>query len=246
MYDYYLGGKNHYPADRKAADQIIALYPDVATWARDNRAFLQRAVRTMAESGIRQFLDLGAGLPTQQNVHQVAQAADPEARVVYVDNDPVTLAHARALLVNDDQTTVVEADLRYPEYILSHPEVTRTIDLGQPLGVLMVAILHFVTDDEDPAAIVSTFRDAVPSGSCLAVSHGTADDVSEETKTQGRQVYEQASSTLNPRTREQIRGLFAGFEILDPGIVPVQRWRTETTDTTSPHVTAFAGFGCKP
>lgn len=247
MYDYYLGGKDHYPADWEAAERVLAAIPDLPAVIRENRGFLQRAVRAMADSGIRQFLDLGTGLPTRENVHQVAQAVNPDARVVYVDNDPVVLAHARALLATDSQTTVVEADLRHPEQVLTHPQVTETLDFDEPLGVLFVAVLHFVTDGEDPAGIVAAFREAMASGSYLALSHGTAEYVSPDTATRVHQPYDGAISSIHSRSVEEIRELFSGFETLDPGIVPLHQWRPDQPDTSAAMSTlGLAGLGRKP
>lgn len=232
MYDYYLGGKHHYPADRQAAEKVLAAIPDVATAARENRKFLQRTVRVMAESGIRQFVDLGAGLPTQQNVHQVAQAVDPGARTVYVDHDPVALAHARALLATDNQTAVVDADLRRPREVLPHPDVGSFIDFDEPVGLLLVAILHFTTDDEGPADVVAGYREALAPGSQLAISHASNDDVPADAAARGSQVYDQATSTITLRTSDEIRRLFPGLEILDPGVVRVDRWRPHLADAS--------------
>jgi hypothetical protein len=176
IYDYLLGGKDHYPADRQAAEAVLAVAPQAREGARENRAFLQRAVRYLAEAGVRQFLDIGTGLPTQGNVHQVAQAVMPEARVVYVDHDPVVHTHANALLTNNSPTTVaVIGDLREPEAILDHPEVRRLLDFTRPIAVLLVAVLHFIRDAEDPAGIVTRLRDAMAPGSYLVVSHATGD-----------------------------------------------------------------------
>lgn len=248
MYDYYLGGKDHYPADREAAQQVLAAIPDLPTVLRENRRFLRRAVQVMAQAGIQQFLDLGAGLPTEENVHQVAQAATPDARVVYVDHDPVAVAHARALLATDAQTTVADADLRHPDQVLTHPEVIELIDFDEPLGVLFVAVLHFVTDEENPAGVVAAFRDVMASGSHLAISHGTRDHLPTDTDAAPvQQTYEQATSTITSRSQEQIRGLFAGFDVLEPGIVPLHQWRTDPVDPAATLPTlGFAGLGRKP
>lgn len=249
MYDYYLGGKHHYPADREAAEQVLATVPEVSTGARENRKFLQRAVRHMAGAGIRQFLDLGTGLPTQENVHQVAQTVAPDARVVYVDNDPVALAHARALLANDAQTAVADADLRRPEQVLAHPEVTQLLDLTEPIGLLCVAVLHFVTDDDDPAGIVARYGAAAAPGSYLALSHGSAEHQSADTAdraTQGTVTYQGATSPIILRGRERVRELFAGFELLDPGIVPVNQWRPDPEAAADEPTLGLAGLARKP
>src|SRR5581483_6506441 len=165
MYDYYLGGKDNFAADRQAAEQVIAAMPYVLQFTRANRAFLARAVTLMARQGVRQFLDLGSGLPTQENTHEVAQRVAEESRVVYVDNDPIVLTHARALLAGNDRTVVVQADLRDPRGVLDHPDVRGTLDLDRPVGVLLLAMLHFVTDDELASSIVTQLREALAGGS---------------------------------------------------------------------------------
>lgn len=247
MYDYYLGGKHHYPADREAAERALAAIPDVPVAVRENRKFLGRVVRLMAEAGIRQFLDLGTGLPTQENVHQVAQTVRPDARVVYVDNDPVTLAHARALLATDTQTTVADADLRYPELVLDNPSVRGRIDFTEPVGVLLLLMLHFVTDEENPGGLVAAFRDALPSGSYIALSHASADTLSAEEAEEVARPYKQATSPFTLRTREQIYDLFAGLEILEPGVVPAQEWRNDSAEEIpTTKAMNFAGLGYKP
>ena len=173
IYDYLLGGKDNFPADRQVAEQLLAIAPVARDVVEDNRAFLRRAVRVLTrEAGIRQFIDLGSGLPTQGNVHEIAQAIAPDARVVYVDNDAMVVTHSRALLAGNN-TVAIQADLREPDRILGHPEVRELIDFHQPIALLLMAILHFIPDDEDPLGIVARFRDALPTGSYLAISHGT-------------------------------------------------------------------------
>jgi hypothetical protein len=178
MYDYYLGGENHYPADRELADKVLASMPAARTAARENRAFMGRAVRFLAEEiGLRQFLDIGTGLPTSNSVHEVAQAVAPSARVVYADNDPLVLAHARALLTSSPagRTAYLQADLRDPESILAHPSVRELLDFGQPVALMLVAILHFIPDEARPEEIVGTLLGALPPGSYLVASHGTTE-----------------------------------------------------------------------
>jgi hypothetical protein len=165
IYDYFLGGKDNFPADREVADQVVAIAPVARDIVEDNRAFLRRAVRLLArEAGVRQFIDLGSGLPTQGNVHEIAQAVAPDARVVYVDNDAMVVTHSRALLAGDN-TVAIEADLRDPDSVMGHPEVRELIDFDQPIALLLMAILHFIPDDEDPYGIVARFRDTLPAGS---------------------------------------------------------------------------------
>ncbi|MEU6721736.1 SAM-dependent methyltransferase [Nonomuraea sp. NPDC046802] len=229
MYDYLLGGKDNFAADRQAAAQIMQLSPNAKEVAQANRAFLGRAVRAVAESGIGQFLDIGTGLPTQENVHQVARRFSPGSRVVYVDNDPIVLVHARALLAENADTIVVEGDMREPKSVLSHPEITRHLDFEQPLAVFLVAVLHFIPDDDQAQSIVRSIREALPSGSHLIISHVTVGELDSDVVGEGREVYRRTSTgNVTPRTREQIAGFFEGLEMMEPGLVSTTDWRTET------------------
>jgi len=243
VYDYLLGGKDNFPADREVAEQVLDIAPVAREVVEDNRAFLRRAVEVLAtEAGICQFIDLGSGLPTQGNVHEIAQAAAPEARVVYVDNDPMVVAHSRALLAGDN-TVAIEGDLRQPGQVLAHPEVRELIDFGQPVAVLLLAILHFLPDDEDPFGIVARYRDLLPAGSHLAISHGTRDiperpDLSPEEMaemgTKVEQLYQLTTASLVTRTRAEIGRFFDGLELLEPGVVEIQRWRPDGRSSLLP------------
>ncbi|GIH99748.1 SAM-dependent methyltransferase [Planobispora takensis] len=246
IYDYWLGGKDHFEADRVAAEQVIAAVPEVRDTARENRAFLGRAVRHLVENGITQFLDIGTGIPTQGNTHEVAQRALPGARVAYVDNDPMVLAHARALMTStpEGRSTYVQADLRHPESIIDHPEVRSTIDFDRPVGILLVAVLMFIKDSEDPIGLVKRITDAVPAGSYLVVSHVSQDLLSPEAVRRTLQVYNRASATMTMRTHGEISRLFDGFEIVDPGVVEVYRWRPEEEIPDFP-TAVYAGVGRK-
>ncbi len=229
MYDYYLGGKDNFPADREAADQALAASPAVRDMARQNRAFLQRVVRFLArDAGIRQFIDIGAGLPTQGNVHEIAQAITPDARVVYVDNDPIVVVHSDALLAGHN-TTAIKADLREPNVILEHPEVREVIDLDQPVAVLLVAVLHFLQDADDPVGVVARLRDAMAAGSYLAISHGTSDLPRAQPQVAAKvlRAYQRTSAPVVLRSRAQIERFFDGFELVDPGLVQIQGWRPD-------------------
>jgi hypothetical protein len=229
MYDYYLGGKDNYLVDRQAAGQVLAVAPEVADMARENRAFLGRAVRFLVgEAGIRQILDIGTGIPAAGNVHEIAQRAAAGTRVVYVDNDPIVHVHASALLTGTGATGIVLADLRDPAAILAHPQVREMIDFSQPVALLLIAILHFITDSEDPAGIVAAFRDALPAGSYLALSHGTADLHSKAAASAAAAVYDRASAPLVLRPRTRIGAFFDGFEQVEPGLVQVPLWRPDT------------------
>ena len=228
IYDYYLGGKDNYPADREAGDKVLAADPQVRPTLLANRSFLGRVVRYLAaDAGISQFIDLGTGLPTRHNVHQVAQAANPDARVVYVDYDPVVLAHARALLAKDDATTVIEADLRRPAGVLSDPGLRQMIDITQPVAVLMFAILHFVGRDEGATRIIADYRDAVAPGSYLALSLGTTDGVDPAKIARMQEIYQNVTAQLTYRSRAEIMGLFEGFGLVEPGLVRLPQWRPD-------------------
>jgi O-methyltransferase involved in polyketide biosynthesis len=237
IYDYFLGGKDNFASDREAAEQILRIIPEARSGAMINRAFLGRAVRFLARAGIRQFIDIGAGLPTQANVHEVAHKVDPAARVVYVDNDPVIRVHGQALLHSADTATVIEADLRDPDKILEHPELRAFIDFSEPVAVLMVGILHFIADFEDPYGIVAHVRERLAPGSHLAVSHATA-----ESRRNGNRVaavYSQATAPLIPRGQAEVWRFFDGFELVEPGVVYAPQWRpdspsTDDTDVTDP------------
>jgi hypothetical protein len=253
IYDYFLGGKDNFPADREVADQLLAIAPVARDVVEDNRAFLRRVVRFLTgEAGIRQFIDLGSGLPTQGNVHEIAQAISPDARVVYVDNDAMVVTHSRALLAGDN-TVAIQADLREPDDVLGHPEVQELIDFKQPIALLLMAILHFIPDDEDPVGIVARFRDALPTGSYLAISHGSRDiparpDMSaEEMAEMGakvEQLYQLTTASLLTRTRAQVERFFDGLELVEPGLVEIQLWRPDEQGSILPGG-FYGGVACK-
>lgn len=228
MYDYYLGGKDNYPADRAAAEKVMAMMPEgaIRTAAVQNRQFLGRAVRLLAgEQGVRQFLDIGTGLPTMSSVHEVAQSAAPDCRIVYVDHDPIVLAHARDMLHGLDNTTIVRHDLRDPAGIMADPELNALLDFSRPVAVLLVAILHFISDEEDPHGIIATLMKPLPPGSYLVISHATADSISELDNV--TEVYAKATSSLYNRTQAGVETLFAPYELLDPGVVRLAQWRPD-------------------
>jgi SAM-dependent methyltransferase len=228
MYDYYLGGHDNYEVDRIAAEEVISIVPAIREMARANRAFLGRAVRFLAAQGVRQFLDIGTGIPGPGNTNEVAQQVAPDARVVYVDNDPIVLAHARALLADHDpeHTTVIRADLRDPEAILDYGLVRSVLDFDQPIGVLLVAVLHFVADRDDPIGIVRTLMSAVPPGSYLVVSHGTG-DFNPEAAAAAVRTYDRTGAPIVARSKEQVLEFFADLDVVEPGIVQVPWWRPD-------------------
>lgn len=249
MYDYLLGGKDNFAVDREAADALVSLAsePGVLRSVRANREFLGRAVRVCAEAGVARFIDLGSGLPTQDNVHDVAFRVTPDAEVVYVDDDPVVCAHGRAILARDDRVSFVRADLRRPAEILETPEVARLVGAGEPVALLLVSVLHFLSAEQDPGGVVAGFRDALPSGSHLILSHLTDDSRRDEAE-QAIKVYEQTSAGLHPRSSAEITRLFDGFELLDPGLTTVAEWRPDhERDLADAHkFTMLAGVGRKP
>jgi hypothetical protein len=254
IYDYLLDGKDNFPADRDVAEQLLAIAPVARDVVEDNRAFLRRAVRFLAgEAGIRQFIDIGSGLPTQGNVHEIAQAVAPDARVVYVDNDAMVVTHSRALLAGDN-TAAIRADLREPDVLLGHAELRELIDFDQPIALLLLAILHFFDDDQDPYGIVARFRDALPAGSYLAISHGTRDipersDLSPaamaEMGAKVERLYQLTTASLVTRTRAQVERFFAGFDLLEPGVVEIQLWRPDGEGSKLPGG-FYGGVGHRP
>jgi hypothetical protein len=229
VYDVWLGGKDNFASDRAVAEQLAAMTPDVVNAARANRAFLGRAVRTVSALGVSQFLDIGTGIPAAGNTHQVAQQADASARVAYVDNDPIVLTHARALMSGSGHgaTTVTQADLRDPEAILSAPGVRDLLDFSRPVALMLVAVLHFVGDDEDPQGVVKHLLEALPGGSCLILSHGTGDTLSQDLADRAEQTYDQAAAHLHLRPRPEVERFFGSGELLEPGLVLAPFWRPD-------------------
>ena len=229
IYDYWLGGKDNFKADREAAELMIQQYPDIVAGVRKNRAFLGRAVHYLAaEAGIRQFLDIGTGLPTANNTHQVAQGIAPESRVVYTDNDPLVLVHARALLTSsaEGRTAYIEADVRNPEAILKAAELTDTLDLTQPVAVMLIAVLHLVTDDDIAYPAIRAIVDAMPSGSYLVISHATGDFWPQEQVDAANATNRAHGVDFRFRTQAEVGRFFDGLDLVEPGIVPVAEWRS--------------------
>ncbi len=241
VYDYYLGGSHNVGADREMAREAIGLWPDLPLIMQANRAFLRRAVRYCVAQGVRQFLDIGSGIPTVGNVHEVAQAAAPQARVIYVDVDPVAVMHSSAILEGDPRTGVVQADLRDPEGILSHPEVRALIDFDQPLAVLLVALLHFVPDGDDPAELVGRLTAPLPSGSYLVISHASPDGQPQRTE-EHQELYSRTSTPMTMRTRAQVLALFGGLELVEPGVVFLPQWRPESPEDVAAHPERYTGL----
>ncbi len=231
MYDYFLGGKDNFEADRVTAEKVLALVPKLRQSVVENRRFIGRVVRFLAaEAGIDQFLDIGAGLPTQDPVHRVAQEVSPRARVVYVDYDPVVVTHGSALLTVPDRSIMVRADLRRPGELLAHPDVRGFLDFSRPVAVMLIAILHFVPDSDDPCGIVAALRNALVPGSYLAMVHLSGDFVEQNAAAEAVAIYEQASARLRPRSKAEVLRFFDGFELVPPGLVPKHEWRPDDGD----------------
>ena len=225
IYDYLLGGKDNFPADREAAEGLIAILPGVRMAARVNRAFVGRAVRYLVnEAGITQFIDIGSGLPTASNVHQVARDAAPAARVVYVDHDPVVLSHVRDLVCGEAGVTIVGHDMRDPRGILTDPLTRELIDFRRPVGILAVSMLHFLADDDDPAGIIRQLVEPFPSGSHVALTHATG-DADPGAADEAAELYQEATTQLHTRSRSEILALVSGMGLVDPGLVWTPLWR---------------------
>jgi SAM-dependent methyltransferase len=254
MYDYFLGGVHNFPADQDAARKLIALFPHIPAGARANRAFLRRAVRHLATAGVRQFLDIGSGIPTEGNVHEVAQSVAPDARVVYVDIDPVAVAESLELLEGNTYATAIRGDLRSPESVLDHPAVRRHLDLAQPIALLLASVLHFVPDDAEARAVVRHLVGALPPGSHLVISHAAAesfptpDDIDPEVDG----IYDRVTATsVKLRTRPDIEPFFGDVELVEPGLVWLTEWRPDPGEADEFGGAAYlsgawAGVGRKP
>ncbi|MFJ2813137.1 SAM-dependent methyltransferase [Streptomyces sp. NPDC087294] len=238
IYDYLLGGKDNYDVDRRAADALAAAAPEVRIGVRANRDFMRRAVRFVVDSGVRQILDIGTGLPTTPNVHETAHEVAPDVRVAYVDNDPIVNAHADALLSRSGATSIILGDLRDPRAILDHPDVRAVIDFGRPVAVLLVAVVHFLTDEDGPAGIIATLRDALPDGSYLVLTHATGDFAD---RTAAQAVYSKASASLTLRPRAAVERFFDGFDLLEPGLAQVPFWRPDSQPPPRSHEIGFYG-----
>jgi len=245
VYDYYLGGSHNFEADREMARRAIEMWPELPLIMQANRAFLHRAVQYLLQQGITQFLDLGSGIPTVGNVHEIAHAVRPDARVVYVDNDPVAVAQSRAILAGNESCDVIEADLCDVSAVLSDPGATRLLDLSQPVGLLTVAVLHFVPDHAGPSGVLARYREAMAPGSFLALSHasheGDPDQAGPHTS-----LYQRTGTPMRMRSRDEIAALVEGFDLVDPGIVFLPLWRPDPQAQQADRperVTGFAAVG---
>ncbi|HKT01261.1 MAG TPA: SAM-dependent methyltransferase [Rugosimonospora sp.] len=252
MYDYYLGGKDNFAADREAAEQALRVAPELRQGAAEVRKYLARAVRFLVGAGVRQFIDIGCGLPTQGNVHEIAQSLAPDARVAYADNDPVVIAHAQALLATNPLTRVVRADVRAPEGLLADPEVRGLIDFTRPVAFLLVAVLHVITDDEVVLRAVRVLREAMAPGSYLVIGHAVA-DIRPAVTARLAQLYQDTTETTGPRranlrTKAEVEPYFDGMEMVDPGLVYITEWRPDPDDPwPGPQpLWSLGGVGRKP
>jgi len=242
IYDCYLGGSHNFAVDREVARRIVQLVPEVPRIARANRAFLRRVVEYLVGAGITQFLDIGSGIPTVGNVHEIAQQANPETRIVYVDIDPIAVAHGRRLLAGNDRVGVVQADLRAPAQVLFNPDLDGLLDFGRPVAVLMISTLHFVPDADDPAAAVRRYAEVLAPGSYLAISH--VHRVAEPSP-RGRSLhdlYRDAGMPLTPRSEAELLSFFDGFELVEPGLVPLPLWHPDPDDVTQHSEEMLVGF----
>ena len=242
MWDYFLGGAHNFAIDRQVAEQAIKFKPDLPELARQVRAFLHRAVGFMSDAGIDQFIDIGSGIPTYGNVHEKAQQLNPEARIVYVDHDPVAVAHGKSILRGNDRVATVLHDLRDPEAIVVEPALRRLIDFDRPVGLLLVAVLHFVFDEYDPKGIVATLRDALAPGSYLAIQHATPDEQPESALQMLEYVNSQSPDPMRWRTKAEITDFFEGFTIVEPGVVFLSQWRPDPHDEVEKNPERFASY----
>jgi hypothetical protein len=254
IYDYILGGTFNFPADQQAGQKMMEMFPMARPAARDNRAFLRRASRHVADAGVTQFLDIGSGIPTEGNVHEVVQRVTPDARVVYVDIDPVAVSESLDLLRDNATATAINADLRDPRAILEHPQVRETIDFEKPVGLLLCAVLHFVPEDEVATGVVRTLLEALPSGSHLVLSHGSVEGMPERSAQleDAKDLYRRnTSSQLFTRTREEVLRFFDGLDLVEPGVVWVPQWRPDAGDPSNfednpPQSASVGGVGRLP
>jgi hypothetical protein len=246
IYNYLLGGKDTYNEDREAAGRLLAVVPDARTAALDNRGYVARAVRFLVkDAGIRQFIDIGTGLPVMGNIHEVAHELAPDTRVVYVDHDPVVVSHARALLCTAPGVCAIEGDLRDPAGILADPVLRGQVDLGEPVAILLAGVLHFIPDDGDPYRLVNIFKAAMAPGSHLVISHLTSDSIAPEALKQAQAIYEQAAAPVAPRSRAGIARFFDGLELVTPGIADVATWQASPLRSVRHRPVVLGGAGRK-
>lgn len=245
VYDYLLGGGHNFKADRQLVERLLTVFPDAPLAAQANRAFLRRVVRFLVKAGVRQFLDVGSGIPTMGHVHEIAQANAPDARVVYVDLDPVAVAHSREIIDGNHRTAVVQEDIRRPEHLLDAPEVQNLINFDEPVALLLAAVLHYLPDTADPTGILARLTAPLVSGSYLAVSHATMDAETDEAY--GAQIYREVGIDIEPRTYAEVAAMFDGFDLVEPGLVWLPEWHPDWPVADDPERFAmYGGVGRKP
>ncbi|MGI5241273.1 SAM-dependent methyltransferase [Dactylosporangium sp. CA-139066] len=245
VYDYTLGGFHNFEVDREFAEAAQRAWPGIFQLAHANRAYLGRAVQWLTDQGVRQFLDIGSGIPTLGNVHEVAQATAPEARVMYVDIDPVAVAHSRHILADNPRAGAISGDLRRPDEILSHPEVLAMIDFSEPVALLLMAVLHFVSDEDAPGAMIKRFDEATVSGSHVALSHGIPAEAKSEQQDQVRTLYRRTPTAVHLRTPEQVAALIDGWDLVAPGLVPITSWHPDPYEDEAPQPAVLAAVARK-
>ena len=243
MWDYFLGGYHNFAIDRQAAERAIQLYPDMPLVAKATRAFLRRIVRFQLEQGIDQFLDIGSGMPTAGNVHEVTQRINPSARVAYVDIDPVVIAHSQAILRDADHAVAIQADARRPQEVLAKPEIRDFLDFTRPIGVVAVAILHFVPDNAEARDVLHSLTDGVVAGSYVALTHATADAVDTAIAQAGEQNYQRANAPFHFRTHAEVAAILGGLELVEPGLVYLPLWRPDVDDDLLDQPERSANYG---
>lgn len=252
IYDYFLGGAHNFAVDRAAAAELVRSHPAIGLGMRANRSYLRRAVRYLAQHGVDQFLDLGSGIPTVGNVHEIAQRVNAAARVVYVDHEPIAVTHSNTILADDDRAVAVQADLRDHRAVLDHPDTRVLLDLRRPVGLILVGVLQYLTDADDPAAVIAGYRDRLATGSYFVLSHPTVDHLPAERAAGARAatgVYQRSGTPFTYRTRAQFEALFAGLRLVNPGVVYLWEWRAETEPDPAAadgRVAGLAGVGRKP
>lgn len=245
VYDYALGGFHNFQVDREFAEEAERAWPGIIQLAHANRSYLGRAVQWLVDHGVRQFLDIGSGIPTLGNVHEVAQATAPETRVMYVDIDPVAVAHSRHILAGNPHTGAISGDLRRPDDIFTHPEVLDLFDFSEPVALLLMAVLHFVADDDDPGAIVRRFDEATVSGSYVALSHGIPTQIRAAAQDDVRKLYNRTPTAVHLRTPQQVAGLLTGWDLVEPGLVPITDWHPDPEDDEAPQPAVLAAVARK-
>jgi hypothetical protein len=249
IYDALLGGEHNFTVDQDIARTLTSIAPGMRAAAKAHRAFLERMVRFLADAGIRQFIDIGSGVPTERNVHEVAREVAPECRVVYVDTDPVAIAHSKSILAEDDKATIIKADLREPEAILGHPEARRLVDFTEPVGLLLLGVLHFIRDEEDPGDLVKRLTRPLVSGSYLTIAHGTYDHQPALVMEAIRRLYTDATAPIRHRGHAEISAYFDGFDLIEPGLVFNPEWRPDGPGPLSDQPErsmVYSGVGHKP